>query len=67
MVKVSSLRRLFRHGGGFTACLIAVTLLFVNARLADAQALYGSIVGNVTDAQGAAVPGVTLASPLTIG
>ena len=60
MVKVSSLRRMLRHGGGFTACLIAVTLLFVNARLADAQALYGSIVGNVTDAQGAAVPGVTL-------
>ena len=60
MVKVSSLRRIVRHGGGFTACLIAVTLLFVNARLADAQALYGSIVGNVTDAQGAAVPGVTL-------
>ena len=39
MVKVSSLRRVLRLGGGFTACLLAVTLLFVNARLADAQAL----------------------------
>src|SRR6187549_425995 len=65
MVKVSSLRRVFRLGGGFTACLIAVTLLFVNARLADAQALYGSIVGNVTDAQGATVPGVTLTATNT--
>ena len=65
MVKVSSLRRIVRHGSGFTACLIAVTLLFVNARLADAQALYGSIVGNVTDAQGAVMPGVTLTAPPT--
>ena len=65
MLKVSSLRRVLRHGGGFTACLIAVTLLFVNARLADAQALYGSIVGNVTDAQGATVPGVTLTATNT--
>ena len=65
MVKVSSLRRVLRLGGGFTACLIAVTLLFVNARLADAQALYGSIVGNVTDAQGATAPGVTLTATNT--
>ena len=65
MVKVSSLRRILRLGGGFTACLIAVTLLFVNARLADAQALYGSIVGNVTDAQGALAPGVTLTATNT--
>src|SRR5215204_1099139 len=65
MLKVSSLRRVLRHGGGFTACLIAVTLLFVNARLVDAQALYGSIVGNVTDAQGATTPGVTLTATNT--
>ena len=65
MLKVFSLRRVLRHGGSFTACLIAVTLLFVNARLADAQALYGSIVGNVTDAQGATVPGVTLTATNT--
>jgi hypothetical protein len=59
MLKVSSLR-CNGHSGVFTACLIAVALLFVNARLADAQALYGSIVGNVTDGQGALTPGVTL-------
>ncbi len=64
MLKVSSLRRM-GYSGSFTACLLAVTLLFVNARLADAQALYGSIVGNVTDAQGGAVPGVTLTASNT--
>ena len=55
MLKVFSLRWI-GHSGSFTACLLAVALLCVNARLADAQALYGSIVGNVTDAQGAPCP-----------
>jgi hypothetical protein len=64
MLKVSSLRRM-GQSGSYTACLLAVALLFVNARLADAQALYGSIVGNVTDAQGAATPGVTLTATNT--
>ena len=64
MLKVSSLRRI-GQSGSYTACLLAVALLFVNARLADAQALYGSIVGNVTDAQGAATPGVTLTATNT--
>ena len=65
MLKVSSLRRVLRLCGGFTACLLAVTLLFVNTRLADAQALYGSIVGNVTDAQGGMTPGVSLTATNT--
>src|SRR5687768_15159917 len=64
MLKVSSLRRM-GMSGSYTACLLAVALLFVHARLADAQALYGSIVGNVTDAQGAATPGVTLTATNT--
>src|SRR4051812_643771 len=64
MLRVSSLRA-FRRCGGFIACLIAITLLLVHTRLADAQALYGSIVGNVTDAQGATTPGVTLTATNT--
>lgn len=39
------------------AALLAVGLL---ASAANAQALYGSIVGNVTDPQGAALPGVSV-------
>src|SRR4051812_17953630 len=64
MLRVSSLRG-FRLCGGFTACVIAITLLLVHTRLVDAQALYGSIVGNVTDAQGATTPGVTLTATNT--
>src|SRR5215211_2935025 len=64
MLKVTSLRR---NGSSsvFTAWLIAAALVFVSARLADAQALYGSIVGNVTDAQGGMMPGVTLTATNT--
>jgi hypothetical protein len=64
MLKVTSLRR---NGSSsvFTAWLIAAALLCVSARLADAQALYGSIVGNVTDAQGGVMPGVTLTATNT--
>ncbi len=64
MLKVTSLRR-NGHSSVFTAWLIAAALLFVSARLADAQALYGSIVGNVTDAQGGLTPGVTLTATNT--
>jgi Carboxypeptidase regulatory-like domain/TonB dependent receptor len=40
--------------------LLAALVLSVAATPAMAQVLYGSIVGNVTDAQGAAVPGATV-------
>jgi hypothetical protein len=43
------------------ACLFLFALVLNPAvRIADAQALYGSIVGNVMDPQANAVPGVTL-------
>ena len=38
----------------------AAALALAIARPATAQVLYGSIVGNVTDAQGAAIPGATV-------
>jgi hypothetical protein len=44
-----------------TALMSAVLVSFaIGASSADAQVLYGSIVGNVTDATGAAVPGATV-------
>src|SRR6185312_9949183 len=42
------------------ACTLLTLLLASAVRFADAQALYGGIVGNVTDPQSNAVPGVTL-------
>ena len=49
------------HGfdvGAFAACLISALLISAwVGRPAGAQALYGSVVGNVTDPQGAVVPG----------
>lgn len=39
------------------AAMLAIGLLAVTA---NAQALYGSVVGNVTDPQGAVLPGVTI-------
>jgi len=45
-------------------CLLAF-MLSPGARVANAQALYGSIVGNVTDPQGAATPGVTVVATNT--
>ncbi len=45
-------------------CFLALTLLaaasLVAPRIAGAQVLYGSIVGNVQDSSGAAVPGATV-------
>ncbi len=38
--------------------LLATTLLLAGANSATAQVLYGSLVGNINDASGAAVPGV---------
>ncbi|HET9699272.1 MAG TPA: carboxypeptidase-like regulatory domain-containing protein, partial [Terriglobales bacterium] len=38
------------------ALLLAVVFVFVTATPAKAQAVYGSILGTVTDPQGAAVP-----------
>ncbi|HZQ54251.1 MAG TPA: carboxypeptidase-like regulatory domain-containing protein [Bryobacteraceae bacterium] len=44
-----------------TAAILAVLLLlFAETPKAQAQALYGSIVGTVTDASGAVVPGATV-------
>src|SRR5690349_18638007 len=45
-------------------CLLAL-ILSPGVRVANAQALYGSIVGNVTDPQGAATPGVTVVATNT--
>ncbi|HEY7499541.1 MAG TPA: TonB-dependent receptor [Vicinamibacterales bacterium] len=43
-----------------TASFLAFALASLAVRPASAQVLYGSIVGNVTDAQGAIAPGATL-------
>ena len=51
------LRRLFVCAALCTASLLAAPI--------HAQALYGSIVGNVNDAQGATVPGVTITATNT--
>ena len=51
--------------GIVTAMLVAVALLTFTTRAADAQVLYGSIVGNVSDAQGGITPGVTLTATNT--
>jgi hypothetical protein len=45
--------------------IVAAMLLPPGIRTASGQVLYGSIVGNVTDAQGAATPGVTLTATNT--
>jgi len=49
-----------RLGALLSASLMALALL-AGASSASAQVLYGSIVGNVTDASGAALPGATVA------
>ncbi len=43
-----------------SALISAVLVAFLAGAVADAQVLYGSIVGNVTDSTGAAVPGATV-------
>src|SRR5688572_29082067 len=42
------------------ALVLAVLIAFTAGRVADAQVLYGSIIGNVTDSTGASVPGATV-------
>src|SRR5688500_7921533 len=43
-----------------TLCAAVLLFSFVMAPAANAQVLYGSIVGNVTDSTGGAVPGATV-------
>src|SRR5689334_946746 len=54
-----------RRSRAWLAALAAAALLIAGARDARAQVLYGSIVGNVTDTQGAITPGVTLTATNT--
>lgn len=46
-------------------CLIGISLAILSAGRLDGQVLYGSLVGNVTDASGAAVPGATVTAVQT--
>jgi hypothetical protein len=49
-----------RPGALLSVCLVALAMI-AGAATADAQVLYGSIVGNVQDSSGAALPGATVA------
>ncbi len=49
-----------RTSARFTVPLCLVLVLFALASAAGAQVLYGSIVGNVTDGTGSAVPGASV-------
>ena len=51
---------LVRSGRRLSVILLAVFALALTASSAGAQILYGSVTGNVKDAQGAAVPGATV-------
>jgi hypothetical protein len=51
---------LVRSGRRLSVILLTVFALALTASSAGAQILYGSITGNVKDAQGAAVPGATV-------
>ena len=42
------------------ALLLLAVLIAASASSASAQTLYGSLVGNITDPSGAAVPGATV-------
>ena len=57
--------RLVRPSVPFIAAVVAAILLVIPDRPASAQVLYGSIVGNVSDAQGGIAPGVTLTATNT--
>jgi hypothetical protein len=46
--------------GHFLAAVFSVLIASAICRTGQAQVLYGSIVGNVLDASGAAVPGATV-------
>src|SRR5215217_4543223 len=45
---------------GTSVCLVLLAFLSAGASGARAQVLYGSIVGNVTDSTGGALPGATV-------
>jgi hypothetical protein len=51
---------LVSYGRRFVVILFAVFALTLTAASAGAQILYGSVTGNVKDAQGAAIPGATV-------
>src|SRR5687768_6829770 len=44
----------------FQRIVLAAALCVMNAAIADAQAVYGSLVGNVSDSSGGAIPGATV-------
>ena len=54
----------FRRSGIFAACLAVLAVVTFTGR-AHSQVLYGSIVGNVSDAQGAVAPGVAMTATNT--
>jgi len=49
-----------RRRSFFIALALLAACIIVAPRIADAQVLYGSIVGNVQDSSGASVPGATV-------
>src|SRR5688572_30993125 len=61
---ISKRRQEMRHrrwiGRSRTLCALVVLAALPWAASLDAQVLYGSIVGNVRDASGAALPGATV-------
>ncbi len=57
-VRVPALRPV--RASSVTASVLALLALGASPSFVSAQVLYGSIVGNVTDGTGAAVPGATI-------
>src|SRR5687767_9669738 len=55
----------FPRWAAMAAALLAIAALALAPTPASAQALYGSVVGTVTDASGAPVPGVTVSATNT--
>ena len=60
MTAAVTLRASGRFFRCFTNLLACVILLFICSQGLSAQVLFGSVVGNVVDASGAAVPGATV-------
>src|SRR5712691_5019169 len=50
----------------FLGVLALICLLAVSSRPASAQVVFGSVVGNVTDGTGAAIPGASIKITLTV-
>jgi carboxypeptidase family protein len=61
---LDQMTRLFR-AGRLPALALAIAVACLPPTAANAQQLYGSIVGTVTDTQGAATPGVTVVATNT--